>query len=216
MTKHTSAKRERSRQASTQAEDQSSQDCAIVSNPQTPPNTRCVKLKFHRDVKSTSLVSVNIEVHANQILNTPLLLSPTGTASTASSPGTYDVIWDSSTPSHLQNSEMPSDSVFTPSTPSTLTRRVTGSRAEQQIVATGTPVLCEDSCTRQTSSRMKNLQEEDYFFKPVKLFRNLTDKLHASKSQNIVMHSETYLIKYRQLQSAIVSQIKRITITSLC
>lgn len=214
MTKHTPARRKRSRQSSTKTEDQSSKPCAVVGDPQTPPNTRRVKLKPHQDVKFMFSASFNIKTHANTILNTPLLLSPTGTASTASFSGIDDDAgWDSPTPSHLLNSQISSDLVFTPCTPMTPVHGGITLQKEVHPVATENPGVCENNCSRQAGSCIKDLQKDDYFSKP-KLIRNWTDKLLASKSRNLVIYSEAYLTIHRQLRIATVSQIKRLTVSN--
>lgn len=207
MTSHTHTRRKRGRQASTETESRSSKTGAFVNNPETPSGTRRVRFKPHQDVEPKHLTSVNNKFHTNTMLASPLLLSPTSTASTASSPCVKDAIWDSPLPSHLQDSQTPSGLVLTPSTPLTPVRRGT-------LLQAKSPEVCENDRSGQACSKIKDVQEEDYILKPRKLFRNMTNALHESKFQNLVVYSEVYLTNHLQSQIATVFQPKYLTISS--
>jgi hypothetical protein len=44
--------------------------------------------------------------------------------------------------------------------------------------------MCDDDFGHSNGAQTEDVQEEDYFFKPEKLIRNLTKELQASRSQS--------------------------------
>jgi hypothetical protein len=72
-----------------------------------------------QDVELESLACVGTKNHDHDTLRTPLLLSPTGTASTVCSPGVDDAIWDSPLRANSQTSRTPAGLTLTPLTPPT-------------------------------------------------------------------------------------------------
>jgi hypothetical protein len=122
-----------------------------------------------------------------------LLLSPTGTASNTSSPGAGNDIWDSPLPSSHYLSQYRSNVSSTPLTPPSLDDASPDStpapKARKAVLAKsidpGKPrdavtTLYAKHCAKADSTVDPTLNE-DYFFKPQKLIRNLTKELLASK-----------------------------------
>jgi hypothetical protein len=142
--------------------------------------------------------------------NSPLLLSPTGTVSTASSPGTNDDIWGSPLPSSHHRSSAYSDVTLTPLTPlsacdaspdsTPVSRAYKTSLVEcvEEGVARDAVATLNASYLAETNLRIDATQNEDYFFKPPKLIRNLTKELQASELQYPLTSCRAKLIHPRQ------------------
>jgi hypothetical protein len=117
---------------------------------------------------------------------TPLVLSPTGTASTASSPGAINYDWDTPESTDHYRKTTSGDLVSTPLTPPTTCERPAKKRLMntiKHVATTGITTTSNISPSEEADEDVERLQDEDYFFKPKKLIRNLTKELQASESQ---------------------------------
>jgi hypothetical protein len=154
-----------------------------------------VEFGLIKEVKSEILGTFDMDDHPVFKPETPLLLSPTGTASTASSPGTGNDIWDSPLPSsrHLgqyrSNVELtpltpPSaDGAFPDSTPAPKAcKAVSVKSVEEGAAGDAVATLHAEYCAK-TDLPVDATLEEDYFFKPQKLIRNMTKEFQASELQ---------------------------------
>ena len=143
--------------------------------------------------ESKLLRTFNVNDHSGINPESPLVVSPTGTASTASSPGTADDIWDSPLPSSHHLSSACSNVALTPLTPQSAHYASPDSTPAPRAYK-AFPVKCVEeraakdalanlnaSPCAKTNSRIDATQDEDYFSKPQKLIRNLTKQLEASE-----------------------------------
>jgi hypothetical protein len=118
---------------------------------------------------------------------TPLILSPTGTASTASTPDASSHVWDTPQSTHQLNAKS-QDFVLTPLTPPTTCDRPAkriSIHAIEHVAATETLTTSNVKLSGEDDRCIEKSQDEDYFFKPKKLIRNLTKELQASKPQQL-------------------------------
>lgn len=126
---------------------------------------------------------------------TPLVLSPTGTAFTATSPEGVGDVWDSPDTTQYYSNGTPKSEAVSPITPPTAYTALDeespvpkASKVLRAVVATSvsrthTVVGLQSSPGRSENDGPEQLSAEDYF-KPKKLFRNLTKDLQASKAYN--------------------------------
>jgi hypothetical protein len=161
--------------------------------------SRNVELRPANDLESEFLDTFNVDDHSDIISETPLPLSSTGTASKASSPGITDDIWDSPLPSSHDLNSAFSNVTLTPLTPltplsahcaspdSTPAPRackafpVKGVEGVEKGAGRDALATLNTSYCAKTNVRIDTTQDEDCFFKPQKLFRNLTKELQASE-----------------------------------
>jgi hypothetical protein len=132
-----------------------------------------------------------------------------GTASTASSPGTGDEIWDSPLPSSHHLHQSPSDVPLTPLTPPSVNAASPYSIPApqslkdllKQSVDAGAASDTVETIHAQFCAKPDLLGhtdlEEDYFFEPKKLIRNLTKELQASEFQFPIAVCRTKLTRLR-------------------
>lgn len=155
--------------------------------------SRNVELRPVNDLESEFLDTFNVDDHSDINSETPLPLSSTGTASKASSPGITDDIWDSSLPASYDLNSAFSNVTLTPltplsahcaspdSTPAPRARKAFPVKGIEKGAGRDALATLNTSYCAKTNVRIDTTQDEDYFFKPQKLFRNLTKELQASE-----------------------------------
>ncbi|KAH7068931.1 meiotically up-regulated gene 113-domain-containing protein [Paraphoma chrysanthemicola] len=164
--------------------------------PRSSAPNRNVHIASAEDVKPKSSETGPIEDRFDTTLETPILVSPTGTSSTASSPGIANDIWDSPVPPNHYLSETRRNNALTPLTPAS----VHGVSLDYTPAPKARKALLlksvEDGAERdeaatvnadhgaETKLSIDSTQNEDYFFKPQKLIRNLTKELKAIADAN--------------------------------
>ncbi|OAG07516.1 DUF1766-domain-containing protein [Paraphaeosphaeria sporulosa] len=168
---------------------------------------RNVELGPVNDLESGLLGIFNVDDHSDVNSETPLPLPSTGTASTASSPGTIDDIWDSPLPSSHHLSPTCSDVTLTPLTPPSA-HYVSPDSSPAPRAYKALPVKCVEeggardalatlnaSHCAKTNLGIDPTQDEDYFFKPQKLIRNLTKELQAIANANAAAAQPCYNLR---------------------
>jgi hypothetical protein len=136
-----------------------------------------------------------------------------GTTSIASTPGTGDCVWDSPLPSSHHLRQFPNDVALTPftppsaygarpdSTPASQARKsLLGQSVEEGTASDTVATLHAKYCAKPDLLAHANL-EEDYFFEPKKLIRNLTKELQASEFQFPMAFYRTKLTQLRSHRS---------------
>jgi hypothetical protein len=125
---------------------------------------------------------------------TPLVLSPTSTASTVASPSDVNGVWDSPDGNRDHSNETPKSEASSPMTPSTVCYTqgehkpvpklisVVQGNVVKSVARAQITVQLSTRATGSENEQPKGVQAEDYVFKPEKLFRNLTKVFQASKA----------------------------------
>jgi hypothetical protein len=148
-------------------------------------------------------VNSTIEDIADFEPGSPLVISPTDSASEAPTPEDGCNVWDlPDTPQHLRD-ETSNNGARTPITPPSIYKVLKGSievpntndaileQAVKSVVETHTFTINRTNCGKKEDQCIDLSQGEDYFSKPDKLFRNLTKQLQASKLYLSTMLRET-------------------------
>jgi hypothetical protein len=135
----------------------------------------------------------DIEDHPDIKSESPLLLSPSGTSSTAPSPGTGSSIWDSPLPSSHHLSQSYSHGASTPltppssdgaspdSTPAPKARKAILVKTVEEGKARDAVATLNANYRAKTILSVDATLDDDCEFKPQKLIRNLTKELLASE-----------------------------------
>jgi hypothetical protein len=130
---------------------------------------------------------------------TPLVLSPTSTASTVSSPGDVNDVWDSPDGTREHSNETLKSEASSPMTPPTVYNiqdkrnpmpkefNVVQASIVKTVARTHIAMQLSTRATRIEDEQPEQLPAEDYFFKPKKLFRNLTKVFQASKAYDLIL-----------------------------
>lgn len=193
MAIHTPTRSPRTRQYVKELKSQaeSVQDKPLAIN-NLPDN---VEFGLVKEVESEILGTFDMDDHPVIKSETPLLLSPTGTASTASSPGIGNDVWDSPLPSSRHLGQYRSNVALTPltppsadgaspdSTPAPKARKAVSVKSVEEGAARNAVATLHAKYCAKTDLPVDTTLEEDYFFKPQKLIRNLTKELQASELQ---------------------------------
>ncbi|KAH7088983.1 T5orf172 domain-containing protein [Paraphoma chrysanthemicola] len=164
--------------------------------PHSCTSNRNVQLSPAEDAKPIPSGMYSVEDRSDTTLDTPVLVSPTGTSSTASSPGIADDIWDSPVPPNHYLSGTRRNNALTPLTPPSVHGVSLDYTPVPKARKALLPKSVEDGAERDEAATLKvdhgaetkpcidSAQNEDYFFKPQKLIRNLTKELKAIADAN--------------------------------
>lgn len=176
------------------------------------------------DVKSKPFGTIHVESHFDIKSETPLLVSPIGTASTASSPGIGNDIWDSPVPSNYCLGVTGRNNVLSPltplsahdasldSTPAPEARKELLAKSVKYEASRNTVATLDTDCGAERNLQIDIAQDEDYFFKPQKLIRNLTKELKASELWYLIALYRAKLTYSRQSRTLMPRLVSRVTI----